>query len=77
MKRRTAWRRRWLLNRIQNDEVLDRVGKLGPESVRAELWTDETGQFKLPLDCVLPLCRIACPYSNPPKKAGRERTNAD
>jgi hypothetical protein len=45
-----AWRRRWLLNRIQNDEVLDRVGQLGPETVRAELWTDESGQFKLPLD---------------------------
>ena len=30
-----GWRRRWLLNRIQNDDVLDRVGKLGPESVHA------------------------------------------
>jgi hypothetical protein len=46
----SAWRRRWLLNRIQNDEVLDRVGQLGPESMRAELWTDESGQFELPLD---------------------------
>jgi hypothetical protein len=45
-----AWRRRWLLNRIQNDEVLDRVGKLGPESVRAALWSDEDGQFILPFD---------------------------
>lgn len=45
-----AWRRRWLLNRIQNDEVLDRVGKLGPESVRATLWSDEDGQFTLPFD---------------------------
>jgi hypothetical protein len=26
-----AWRRRWLLNRIQSDDVLDRIGKLGPE----------------------------------------------
>jgi hypothetical protein len=46
----SAWRRRWLLNRIQSDDVLDRVGKLGPESVRAELWADEGGQFKLPLE---------------------------
>jgi Domain of unknown function (DUF4338) len=45
-----GWRRRWLLNRIQNDEVLDRVGKLGPESVRATLWSDEDGQFVLPFD---------------------------
>ncbi len=45
-----AWRRRWLLNRIQSDDVLDRVGKLGWESVRAELWADEDGQFRLPLD---------------------------
>jgi hypothetical protein len=45
-----AWRRRWLLNRVQNEEVLDRLGKLGPESVRAELWTDEEGQYKLPLE---------------------------
>ena len=28
----------------------DRVGKLGPESVRAELWADDDGQFKLPLE---------------------------
>jgi hypothetical protein len=44
-----AWRRRWLVNRIQNDDVLDRVGKLGRESVHAELWTDEDGQYRLPL----------------------------
>jgi hypothetical protein len=45
-----AWRRRWLLNRIQNDEVLDRVGKLGSESARAQLWADEDGQYRLPMD---------------------------
>jgi hypothetical protein len=45
-----AWRRRWLLNRIQNEEVLDRVGRLGPESIRAELWTDDGGQYKLPFE---------------------------
>jgi hypothetical protein len=45
-----AWRRRWLLNRIQSDDVLDRVGRLGPESVRAELWAEQDGQFKLPLE---------------------------
>jgi hypothetical protein len=27
-----------------------RVGKLGPESVRSALWTDENGQFQLPLE---------------------------
>jgi hypothetical protein len=46
----SAWRRRWLLNRIQNDDVLDRVGKLGPESLRAQLWADPDGQFKLPFE---------------------------
>jgi uncharacterized protein DUF4338 len=45
-----AWRRRWLLKRIQRDDVLDRVGNLGPDSVRAELWADEHGQFRLQLD---------------------------
>jgi hypothetical protein len=45
-----AWRRRWLAMRIQSDEVLDRVGKLGPDSIKAQLWTDEYGQYKLPLD---------------------------
>lgn len=45
-----AWRRRWLVNRIQSDDVLDRVGKLGPESVHAILWSDEDGQFVLPLE---------------------------
>ena len=45
-----AWRRRWLVNRIQSDDVLDRVGKLGPESVRAQLWADEDGQFILPFE---------------------------
>jgi len=45
-----AWRRRWLLNRIRNDDVLDRVGKLGAASVRATLWTDEDGQFLLPFE---------------------------
>ncbi len=44
-----AWRRRWLLKRIQNDEILDRVGRSGPASVRAQLWTDEEGQFHLPV----------------------------
>jgi hypothetical protein len=46
-----AWRRRWLLNRIKSDDVLDRVGKLGPDSVRAQLWTDADGQFKFPFEC--------------------------
>ncbi len=45
-----AWRRRWLLNRIKSDDVLDRVGKMGPESVRAQLWADEEGQYRLPFE---------------------------
>jgi hypothetical protein len=45
-----AWRRRWLLNRIKSDEVLDRVGRMGPESVRAQLWADDEGQYRLPLE---------------------------
>jgi hypothetical protein len=45
-----AWRRRWLTSRIKNDEVLDRVGKLGPASVHATLWSDEVGQFMLPFE---------------------------
>ena len=43
-----AWRRRWLLNRIKSDDVLDRVGRQGPESVRAQLWADDEGQYRLP-----------------------------
>ena len=58
-----AWRRCWLLNRIQNDDILDRVGKLDSESVRAELWTDEDGQFRLPFEAALHprTCRVAPP----------------
>lgn len=42
-----AWRKRWLANRILNDEVLDRVGKLGADSVMASLWADDQGQYRL------------------------------
>jgi hypothetical protein len=45
-----GWRRRWLLNRIKNDDVLDRVGRMGPESVRAQLWADDDGQYRLAFD---------------------------
>ena len=45
-----AWRRRWLLNRIQDNTILDRVGKLGPQSIHAILASDEDGQFSLQLD---------------------------
>jgi hypothetical protein len=34
----TAWRQRWLLNSVQNEQVLDRVGKPGPESVQVRFW---------------------------------------
>ena len=45
-----AWRRRWLLKRIQDNGILDRVGKLGADSVHAILATDEEGQFSLHFD---------------------------
>lgn len=45
-----AWRRRWLLKRIKSDEVLDRVGRMGPDSVQAQLWADDEGQYRLPFD---------------------------
>ena len=45
----TAWRRRWLLGRVRNAEVLDRLRGLGPHTVRAELRVpDEGEQFILP-----------------------------
>jgi hypothetical protein len=43
-----AWRRRWLLNRIQNDDVLDRVGKLGPESMRLNFGPTRMGNSNCP-----------------------------
>lgn len=35
----TAWRRRWLGNRILRQETLDALAELGPESIRASLHT--------------------------------------
>lgn len=45
-----AWRDRWLRNRIGRDETMTRLHQLGPESVRAQLWADDNGQFLLPFD---------------------------
>jgi hypothetical protein len=45
-----AWRRRWLLKRIQDNGILDRVGRLGPQSIHNLLASDEDGQFSFQLD---------------------------
>lgn len=43
-----AWRRRWLLNRIRNEEVLERLKRLGPMSVKNDLLpVDIHGQYFL------------------------------
>lgn len=43
-----AWRRRWLLNRIRNDDVLERLKRLGPMSVKNDLLpVDIHGQYFL------------------------------
>jgi hypothetical protein len=45
----SAWRTRWLSTRIARDETLEKLGRLGPTSVRAMLHADEDGQFLLPI----------------------------
>jgi hypothetical protein len=45
-----AWRRRWLTNRIQREETLAELSKLGVTSVRASLHADADGQFLLPIE---------------------------
>lgn len=45
-----AWRKRWLINRIQRRETHIALARLGPVSVRASLHADPDGQFRLPID---------------------------
>lgn len=44
-----AWISRWLVRRVRRLETLQRLRHLGPQSVQALLWADESGQYKLPL----------------------------
>lgn len=44
-----AWISRWLVGRVGRLETLQKLRTLGPESVRALLWADESGQYKLQL----------------------------
>ena len=45
-----VWRRRWLVPRLQNPGLQDKLALLGPNSVRAELSVpDEEGQYQLAL----------------------------
>ena len=45
-----GWIRRWLIGRISREETLAHLTKLGPDSIRAQLWADENGQFLLPFE---------------------------
>jgi hypothetical protein len=46
----SAWRRRWLVKRILQPEILDRLSRLGPETVAAEMSVpDDHGQFAMQL----------------------------
>lgn len=38
-----SWIKRWLLNRTKREETLQRLCKLGPETIREDLWVDEEG----------------------------------
>lgn len=44
-----AWRRRWVLKRIQRPETHEGLRRLGPLSVRTSLHADSNGQFQLPI----------------------------
>jgi hypothetical protein len=45
-----AWRRRWLIPRLRNPELQEKLEMLGPSSVRAELsMPNEEGQWELAL----------------------------
>lgn len=46
----SAWRRRWLSNRVRRPETLEALTRLGPISVRASLHADTEGQFLLPME---------------------------
>jgi hypothetical protein len=46
-----AWRSRWLLQRICNPAVLDRLKELGPSTIKNELLPiDDSGQYLFPFD---------------------------
>ncbi len=46
-----AWRRRWLASRIQQPDILDRLARLGPSTITADMLVpDEDGQFALALE---------------------------
>ena len=45
-----AWRKRWLIKRIQREETRTALARLGPVSVRASLHADPDGQFRLPIN---------------------------
>ncbi len=45
-----AWIRRWLLGRVQREDLASRLLPLGPQSVSDELASDGEGQFVLPLE---------------------------
>jgi hypothetical protein len=46
-----AWRKRWLLGRIRNQEVLARLNELGPATIKHELLiTDAIGQYEMKFD---------------------------
>lgn len=46
----TAWRRRWVINRILRKETIDRLKGLGVTSIRASLHAEPDGQFVLPFE---------------------------
>lgn len=46
----TAWRHRWLTNRILRKDTIEELGRLGVTSVRASLHAEPDGQFVLPFE---------------------------
>jgi hypothetical protein len=46
-----AWRQRWLANRVTQPDILERLTRLGPASVKADLHVpDIDGQFEMILE---------------------------
>ena len=46
-----GWRRRWLANRIDQPDILERLARLGPASVKTDLLVpDDDGQFEMILE---------------------------
>jgi len=46
----TAWRRRWVTNRILREDTIEGLKRLGVTSVRASLHAEPDGQFVLPFE---------------------------